>query len=270
MPAESSRVGDALPPEVVLERRDEIGIVTLNRPKARNPLTHTLTDAMMRVLDEAERDDGLRALVLTGSGNVFCAGAELGKLVHPDGVDPEFQLRAVRGHNRIVQRLRDIDLPVIAAVNGPAIGGGAALAVCCDLAVAAEEASYYFAFGRIGLSSADMGISYYLPKIVGSAQATYWLLTGATLTAAEGKEAGLFLDVVPRAKLLDRAVEIGRQIAAAAPRRATAASKASIARGLDSDLANVLSYEAYVQNYLFQMDDHKDRLRALMEQLKAR
>ena len=256
--------------EVTLERRDGIGIVTLNRPRARNPLTTTLTDAMMRILDDAERDDDLRALVLTGAGTVFCAGAELGKLVHPDGVDTEVQYRAVRGHNRIVQRLRDIDLPTIAAVNGAAIGGGASLALCCDLAVAAEEASYYFAFGRIGLSAADMGLSYYLPKKVGAARATYWLLTGATLTASQALEAGLVLDVVPRTRLVDRAVEIGREIADAAPRRATALSKLAIARGLDADLPTVLSYEAYAQNYLFQKDDHKDRLRALMDQLKAR
>lgn len=256
--------------EVILERRGDVGIVTLNRPRARNPLTHTFADAMLPLLDEAERDSELRALVLTGAGTVFCAGAELGKLVHPDGVDPEWQYRAVRSHNRLVQRLRDIDLPVIAAVNGPAIGGGAALAICCDMAVAADEASYHFAFGRIGLSSADMGLSYFLPRIVGSARATYLLMTGATVTAAEGKQAGLFLDVVPRAQLLDRAVEIGRQIAAAAPRRAMALSKVSIARGLDSDLPNVLSYEAYAQNYMFQKDEHKELLRALMEQLKAR
>ena len=261
---------DPTAPEAILERRGEVGVLTLNRPRVRNPLTHTLTDVLLGLLDEAERDDGLRALVLTGAGSAFCSGAELGKLVHPDGVDPEWQYRAVRGHNRLVQRLRDIDLPVIAAVNGPAIGGGAALAVCCDLAVAADEASCHFAFGRIGLSSADMGLSYHLPRKVGSALATYWLLTGATIGAAEGKAAGLYLDVVPRAQLLDRAVEVGRQIAAAAPRRATALSKLSIARGLDSDLPNVLSYEAYAQNFMFQRGEHKDLLRALMQQLKQR
>jgi enoyl-CoA hydratase/carnithine racemase len=113
-----------------------------------------------------------------------------------------------------------------------------------------------------------MGVGYYLPKLVGAAQATFWLMTGATVTATDGKVAGLFLDVVPRAKVVDRAVEIGRQIAASAPRRAMAVTKAAIARGYDTDLPNVLTYEAYVQNYLFQKDDHKESLRALMAQLK--
>ena len=169
-----------------------------------------------------------------------------------------------------MERIHNHDLPVIAAVNGPALGGGAALALACDLAVAAEGASYHFAFGRIGLSAGDMGCAYHLPRIVGTAQANYWLLTAAVVSAAEGKEAGLFLDVVPQPRLLEVAVDIARKIAAAAPRRATAMTKLAIGRAADADLQSVLGYEVYTQNYLFTRDDHKDRLRALMSQLKKR
>lgn len=254
-------------PEVVLERRGRIGIIRLNRGKTRNPLTHTLTASMMSALEEAEQDASLRALILTGDGTVFCAGAELGKLVHPDDVDAETQFLAVRGHNRIVQRLHEIDLPIIAAVNGPAIGGGAALGLACDIALAATEASYHFAFGRIGLGACDMGCSYHLPKIVGTALANYWLYTGAIVSAEEGKSHGLFLDVVPREDLLERAFQVAEQIADAAPRRATAMTKLSLARAADADLQTVLGYEAYTQNYLFTRNEHKEMLRALMTKL---
>jgi len=269
MPSNPSPSGDTSP-EVLLERRGAVGIVTLNRQATRNPLTFTIGDAMMDVLDEAERDDDLRALVLTGSGTVFRSGAEFGKLVNPDGVETEKQFRAVRSHNRMVQRMAEVDLPIIAAVNGPAVGGGAALALACDLAIAAEEATYYFAFGRIGLGGCDMGAGYKLPRIVGTMRAAHWLLTGATIAAKEGKEAGMFLDVVPRASLLERAVEIGQKIAAAAPRRASAITKLSLLRAADTDLQTVLGYEAYAQNYMFKREDHPTQLRALMQQLKER
>ncbi|HSW20009.1 MAG TPA: enoyl-CoA hydratase/isomerase family protein [Ramlibacter sp.] len=269
MPSKSFQTGDASP-EVLLERRGVVGIITLNRQASRNPLTFTIGDAMMDVLDEAERDDDLRALVLTGSGTVFCSGAEFGKLVHPDGVDTEKQFRAVRSHNRMVQRMAEVELPIIAAVNGPAIGGGAALALACDLAIAAPEATYFWAFGRIGLGGCDMGAGYKLPRLVGTMRAAHWLLTGATITAAQGKEAGLFLDVVPRASLLDRAVEIGQQIAAASPRRAAAITKLSVTRAADTDLQTVLGYEAYAQSYMFKREDHPRQLRELMQQLKQR
>lgn len=254
-------------PEVLLERHGEVGVVTMNRARTRNPLSFTLTDAMLAVLEEAERDDSLRVLVLTGAGTVFCAGAELGKLLHPDGIDPETQFRAVRGHNRLVQRLHEIDLPVIAAVNGPAIGGGAALALASDLAIAADTASYHFAFGRIGLGACDMGSTYHLPRLVGAAKARYWLYTAAVVSAEEGLRSGLFLEVVPKPELLDRALHVARQIAAAAPRRATAMTKLSIARAADNDLQTCLGYEAYTQNYLFTRNEHKESLRALMTRL---
>ncbi len=255
---------------ILVERRDGVAIVTLNRPRERNPLGLAFPDQMLGVLQQLDDDPGLHAVVLTGAGNVFCAGAELGKVVSPEGIDAELQFRFIRGLHRVIQRIRDLDLPVIAAVNGAAVGGGAALAMACDIAVASDKARYFFAFGRLGAAACDMGCSYLLPRIVGSVRARHWLLTGASVEAEAGRAAGLFVDVVPGKRLLDAALAIAASIKQATPRRAGAASKLSIARGEDTDLQACLNYEIYVQNYLFSTDDHKARLRALMEQQKRK
>lgn len=255
-------------PHILVERRDGVAIVTLNRPQERNPLGLGFPDEILAVLQDLEDDLGLHAVVLTGAGSVFCAGAELGKVVHPDGIDPEVQFRFIRGLHKVVQRIRDLELPVIAAVNGAAVGGGAALAMACDIAVASERAKYFFAFGRLGAAACDMGCSYLLPKIVGTIRAKHWMLTGATVEAAEGKACGLFVDVVPGDRLLAAALEIAGAIQAATPRRAAAASKLAIVRGEDADLQTSITYETYMQNYLFFTEDHKSRLRDLMNGIK--
>lgn len=255
-------------PEILVERRDGIALILLNRPQERNPLGLHFSDLMLSILDELEKDDAISAIVLTGNGPGFCAGADLGKIVHPDGIDMEVQFRLVRGYNKVVQRIRQLDLPVIAAVNGPAVGGGAALALACDIAIAAEEARYYFAFGRVGACSADMGCAYMLPRLVGSMRAKHMMLTGATLNAQQAKAQGLVVDVVPRAQLIPAALEIAQQIKIATPRRAGAATKMAIMRGEDADFESCLSYEAYLQSYLFQTEDHKQRLSVLLAALK--
>jgi enoyl-CoA hydratase/carnithine racemase len=257
-------------PEVVLERKGSVAIIKLNRPNIRNPLTHTLSEAFLKVLSEAEEDLDVRAIVLTGAGPVFCSGAEVGKLVHPDGVDMEWQFQAVRSHCKMVQRIRESDLPIIAAVNGAAVGGGAALAICCDLAIAATNTKYFFAFGRIGLGAWDMACTYTLPKLVGTMKAYHWMLTCATVEAQEGKDAGLFVDVVEPDQLIERAVELGEKIAEGAPRRATAGTKLSLTRTADMDLQSCLSYEAYTQCYLFQRQEHKELLGKLLTSLNKR
>jgi enoyl-CoA hydratase/carnithine racemase len=265
-----AQASDLAQSNLLVERREGVAIITMNRPRERNPLGLDFPENMLRILDELENDYTVHAIVLTGAGEAFCAGADLGKVVHPDGIDGERQFRNVRDFNKVVQRIRDLDLPVIAAINGAAVGGGVGIAMACDIAIASEEASYYFAFGRVGASAADVGCAYFLPKIVGTIRAKHWVLTGATVKAAEGKATGLFIDVVPRSKLLEHALRIAAQIKNANPRRAAAASKLAIVRGEDADLQTCITYESYVQNYLFTQDEHKSRLKVLMGKVKPK
>lgn len=248
--------------------RDGIATLLLDRPEQRNPLSPELLDHAFGELDALENNDAVRAVILTGAGSVFCAGAQLGTVLHPDGVDAEAQFRMLRGFNRLAQRIRELDLPVIAAVNGPAVGGGAALALACDIAIAAPTASYYFAFGRMGAGACDLGCAWMLPRIVGAVRARHWLMTGATIGAEEGKAAGLFIDICPADRLLDRAHALGLEIAAAAPRRAMATTKMSIARGEENDFQTSISYEAYLQSFLFTQEEHRAKVRDFLTSKK--
>lgn len=253
--------------EITCERRDGVALITLNRPEARNPLSLTLADGLLALFDELEADDGVSVVVLTGAGSVFCSGAQLGEVVSSEGIDSEVQFRNIRGFSKIVQRIRDLDLPVIAALNGPAVGGGAALALACDMALGTDKATYFFAFGRVGAGANDMGCAYFLPKLVGAARARQWLFTGATVSADEALKAGLLLEIVPPNRLIDRAIEIAQSVISASPRRAAAVTKLAINRAEDADLQTCLSYEVYLQTFLFTRNEHKDRLKKLLTRL---
>lgn len=251
--------------EILLDLRGGIATVTLNRPEERNPLGVDFTPRMMSILDRLEADSNCSVIVLTGSGKAFCSGADLHRILGTGDIDMEWQLRLVRGYNQVIQRIRGLDLPVIAAVNGPAVGGGAALALACDIAIASPEASYFFAFGRIGASAADMGCTYLLPRHIGAVRAAHLILTGATVDAEQGRSLGLFADVVPRAGLLSAAEHMGQQIIQAYPRRAAAITKLGLRRGESSSLETCLSYEAIAQNYTFRTEEHRERLGAFLD-----
>ncbi|MDP6345625.1 MAG: enoyl-CoA hydratase-related protein, partial [Alphaproteobacteria bacterium] len=254
--------------EILVDLQDGIGRITMNRPEHRNPLSLDFAALMNAALDRLEDDPDCRVIILTGNGPVFCGGAELGKVVVPGEVDGEWQYLVIRGVNRLVKRLRALDLPVIAAVNGPAVGGGASLALACDIAIAAPTASYYFAFGRVGASGADMGATYLLPRLVGTMRAAHLMLTGADVGAEEGRELGLFTEVVPADQLQATAETMAKQIIEAYPRRAAAMTKMSLFRGESTDLETCLEYEMFAQNYLFRGEEHRERLGAFLNRKK--
>jgi enoyl-CoA hydratase/carnithine racemase len=248
-------------PEVLLERDGPVARMVLNRPERRNALGLGMLSALHRVLDELEADASVAAIVVTGRGPVFCAGGDLDEVMSVERTDRERELAIVRGYNRVVSRVHGLDAPVIAAVNGPAAGGGAALAMACDVAIAGESARYDFVFHRIGLSCADMGCTYFLPRLVGHVRASHLLLTAGSVTARDGLALGLFVDVVADAEL-DRAAMALAQKIAAGPRRGNMITKLALRRPPNNDLATELEYEAYLQSFAFRTDDHKTRLGA--------
>lgn len=253
---------------VRVDRQGDVAIVTLDRPERRNALGRDFSAAMQRRLDEVE-DMGVGAVVLTGAGPVFCGGGDLTEIMSPTSADPREDFRLIRGYNRVVSRIRHLDQPVVAAVNGPAVGGGAALALACDVAVAAESAQYVFAFGRIGLAGADMGCAYLLPRAVGPVRAAHLMLSSGSLTASEGLALGLFTEVVPDGDVVAAAVQLAARIATG-PFAATAATKMALRRGETTDLDTVLDYEAYLQTVQFAHPDHKARLAEFLRGSRAR
>jgi enoyl-CoA hydratase/carnithine racemase len=247
--------------EVLIERQGAVARVILNRPEKRNPLGLGFSAAMHRALDEVEADPEIAAVVLVGNGPVFCGGGDIMEIMSPETTDIEREFDLVRGYNRVVSRIYHFERPVIAAVNGPAVGGGTCLAMACDIAIAAESARYDFAFGRIGLAGADMGATHLLQRLVGPMRAAHLVLTGGSISALKGREWGLFVDVVAADELLPAAQRIAESIAVQ-NRAATAITKLAMRRGYDLDFDAALEYEAYLQSFAFRTEGHKQRIAA--------
>ncbi len=204
---------------VLLEELEpEIALITLNRPELLNAIDGTLLDALDASLDEVEASGEYRAVILTGSGRAFCAGADLSGTGEPwtkpartaikTGYDAQVRLADQ------MTRLYELSVPVIAAVNGAAVGGGLAYSLHCDVRIASESARFGSAFITAGFSSLDMGTSYLLPKIVGAGRAREMMLSGRIIDAHEAYRIGLVHEVVPQPDLIDAALTVARRIAA--------------------------------------------------------
>lgn len=194
----SSDLNDSQERSVLYEARGAVALVTLNRPQALNSFTRQMHRDLWSALDRAEADSTIRALVITGAGRGFCAGADLSEFDFAPG--PDLVKRADPGpvidqaFNPTARRLQNLRVPTIAAVNGVAAGAGASLAMCCDIAIAVPSASFIQAFSKIGLIP-DAGGSWLLVERLGLARAMSLAMTGDKLTADKAKEWGLIWDV---------------------------------------------------------------------------
>jgi enoyl-CoA hydratase len=199
----------------------EVRLLTLDRPDRLNAMSHELVADLHAALDEVAEDRGCRVVIVTGAGRGFCAGLDLKGAGTPPGVDGLGRVQAgLTGQQHIaalVPKLRGLRQPVIAAVNGPAAGGGFALALASDVRVAAASARFNVAFVRIGLSGCDIGVSWLLPRLVGASKAFELLLTGRFVDAEEADRIGLVSRVVPDGQVVDAALEIADQIVANSP-----------------------------------------------------
>ena len=192
-----------------------IARITLNRPDRLNAIDESLIEGMHTALDRCAADERLRAVVLTGAGRGFCAGADLKvavDLAHRTSAD------LYRGQQRLADlsvRLHELAVPVVAAVNGPAVGGGFALAAACDLRVASSAAYFAVANVRLGISGGEMGLSWLLPHLLGRGRATELLLSGRRIGAAEALDWGLVNRVVDPAEvdLVAEAIALARTVA---------------------------------------------------------
>ena len=209
-----------MPDDILIQRpRDGVALVTLNRPERLNALSWPMVDELLASIDRLGADDKLRAIVLTGAGRGFCSGLDLQQRDDAlgGGDDVVTVYRRQEKIGRLASSLQANPHPVIAAVNGPAAGGGLAIALACDVRYAAPEASFHASFVRIGLSAADAGVSYLLPRLVGLGRAAEIMLTGAAVDAAEAERIGLVNRVVDAGDLLEAALELAERIAGNSP-----------------------------------------------------
>jgi enoyl-CoA hydratase len=200
-----------------------IALLTLSRPERLNAMSAELLAELHRTLDAIAEDPDCRVVVLTGAGRGFCAGLDLtaydlgSQNTREEQESPQERLRLQKHIAALVPKLRALPQPVVAAVNGPAAGGGLALALASDVRIAGASARFNVAFVRIGLSGCDIGVSWMLPRLIGASRAFELLLTGRLIDAAEADHIGLVTRVVPDDELLGSALETARAIRANSP-----------------------------------------------------
>jgi 2-(1,2-epoxy-1,2-dihydrophenyl)acetyl-CoA isomerase len=249
-----------------VEVADSVATLTLDRPDALNSLTVPLKEELLATFRRLGRDRDVRALILTGAGRAFCAGQDLRERLEPGATPLATEVR--ERYNPLILAMRLLEQPIIGAINGVAAGAGASLAFACDIRIAAENASFLLAFGRIGLIP-DSGATWFLPRLVGPAKAAEIALTGDALSAADAERFGLVARVVPSESLPDEARTLAVRLASGAPRE-IALTKRALNRSWDATLEESLDYEAWLQGVAGATDDHREGLAAFVEKRPPR
>jgi enoyl-CoA hydratase/carnithine racemase len=244
------------------EVSDGVGTVTFDRPDRLNALTFEVYADLRDLLGEVEHRDDVSVLVLTGTGRGFCSGGDVNEIIgRLQEAGSKQLLEFTRMTGAVVECMRRVPMPVIAAVNGVAAGAGAVIALASDLRILAESASFHFLFTKVGLAGADMGSAYLLPRVVGLGRATEMLLLGEEVSAERAVSVGLASRVVPDEALGDTVAELARELASG-PALAYGATKVLISRELDIDLGSAIELEAFTQALLMTTEDHAEFYRA--------
>lgn len=250
---------------ILYEVSEGVAVVTLNRPDKFNAFTEVMHKEIIAALKEAQKDDAVRCILLTGAGRAFNAGQDLGEV---SGEDIDFGGFLRKRYNPMILQLQKTEKPIVAAVNGVAAGAGMSLALACDIRLASEKASFVNAFVSIGLVP-DSGGCYFLPRIVGIGKALELAMTGEKVSAEEALRIGLVNKVYPAERFMEEAVAYAEKLAAL-PTRGIGLIKRTMYKGLEMGLEETLDYEAYAQEVAGSTADHKEGVAAFMEKRAPR
>jgi len=241
-----------------------IGTITLNRPEKLNAFAGRMRQEIAEAVTRLAQDDEVRVLVITGAGRAFCAGADIGYMrTLLEEEDWENAKALVEAGRAVVTAIRKAPKPVIASVNGPAAGGGANLALACDLRIASDRASIGQTFNRIGLHP-DWGGTYFLPRLVGPSKALELIFMAEMIGAEEALKLGLFNRVVPHDRLEEETRKLA-ELLAAKPPIALALAKEAVYRSAHASLEEMLDVELENQLRCFRSADAKEGLLAFLE-----
>ena len=237
---------------------DGVATVTFDRPDRLNALTFEAYADLRDLLAEIEHREDVAVLVITGEGRGFCSGGDVEEIIgRLQEADARGLLEFTRMTGAVVERIRRLPIPVIAAVNGVAAGAGAVIALASDIRILSESATFRFLFTKVGLAGADMGSAYLLPRVIGLGRATEVLLLGEEVDAATAVAWGLAAKTVPDSVLSEEAAALARRLAEG-PRLAYSATKVLIGRELDMDLGSAIELEAFTQALLMTSKDHAE------------
>jgi 2-(1,2-epoxy-1,2-dihydrophenyl)acetyl-CoA isomerase len=254
------------------ERRGHTALITLDREEARNAYSLEMIESLERAFDEAERDRLVRCVVITGAGNTFSAGGDVKAMLDKTGMfeGEPFVLRNryLSGIQRVPRRIARFEKPLIAAIQGAAIGAGLDLACMCDVRIASRDAKFGSTFVRLGLVPGDGG-AYLLARVVGFSRALELMLTGRLMNASEAERIGLLHEVVEPAEVLPAALRKAEQIAENAP-LAVQLTKAACYQSEHLSLEQALNLAATYQGIVQNSRDHLEGVKALLEKRPAK
>ncbi len=238
--------------------------LTLNRPEVFNSFNKEMAMALQTALDDCAANDDVRAVVITGEGKAFCAGQDLAEATDPNG--PELKTIVRDHYNPIIQRIRNLEKPVIAAVNGVAAGAGANIALACDLTIAKYSASFIQAFSKIGLIP-DSGGTFFLPRIIGAQKALALMMTGDKVSAQQADDMNMIYKAVADEDFEAEVIKLAETLAAL-PTRGLGLTKKAVNQSFANDLTTQLAVEEVLQTEAGQTHDFSEGVAAFLEKRK--
>jgi 2-(1,2-epoxy-1,2-dihydrophenyl)acetyl-CoA isomerase len=251
-------------PSILFEVKDSIAYITLNRPDKYNAFNREMALLLQDKLTECRRNKDIRCVYITGAGKAFSSGQDLEEVVAPDG--PEVTTILGEHYNPIIRQIRKLEKPVVAAVNGVAAGAGANIALCCDVVVATESASFIQAFSKIGLIP-DSGGTYFLPRLIGWQKASAFMMLADKIPATEAERIGMLYKVFPDESFTAEAQKLAHTLAQM-PTRGLAYTKTALNNSFINGYEDQLHDEELLQEKAGETEDYKEGVQAFLEKRK--
>lgn len=250
---------------ILLKIENKIAWITLNRPEVFNSFNREMALLLQKTLDDCETDPNVRAIVITGNGKAFCAGQDLKEVTSPE-LNPGFRKILEEHYNPIITRIRNIEKPIIAAVNGVAAGAGANIALACDIVVSVENASFIQAFSKIGLIP-DSGGTFFLPRLIGFQRATALMMLGDKVSGQEALNLGLIYKLFPLAFFEEEVTALATTLANM-PTKALGLTKRLLNQSMHNNLDQQLALESDLQIEASSSNDYNEGVTAFVEKRK--
>ena len=250
---------------ILFEVKGSLGCITFNRPEKYNSFTRELALSMQDALKQCRDDEAIRCIVITGAGKAFCAGQDLGEVTQEN--PPSLSTIISEHLNPIIRLIREIEKPILAAVNGVAAGAGANVALACDITVAAPKASFIQAFSKIGLIP-DSGGTFFLPRLVGLQRAAAYMMLGEKVSAQEAERVGMIYKVLDDENFMEAAMALAHQLAQM-PTRGLGLTKRALNQALTNDLDRQLAVEEQLQSSAGLTEDYNEGVSAFLEKRAA-
>lgn len=249
---------------ILFEVKDAVAIITLNRPDKYNAFNREMALKLQERLDVCKNSPEVRAVYITGAGKAFSSGQDLDEVIEPNG--PAVDIILSEHYNPIIRRIRKLEKPVVAAVNGVAAGAGANIALSCDVAVAAQSASFIQAFSRIGLIP-DSGGTFFLPRLVGWQKASALMMLGDKVMATDAERMGMIYKVIEDTRFAEESLKIATTLAAM-PTKGLALTKQALNNSFFNNFDDQLHDEEILQDRAEKTADYKEGVQAFLEKRK--